>query len=340
MINAVTLHGLHLYFLASIYFILGPMMRPQLKKSLKYIFLKMSSETFFTNSLKKLGKIIGKLDTKLGIYSDFGKKYSSEPNFPELQKDLAKANVSEVKGEIKKEDFISTPIIPEAKAKEETNDEKTEKLAKKDAKEPKEGKKEKKEAKKEKEQTEKTEQPKEGAKQESKESNTKKLQDTFNDIDFRVAKVVKIQNMEGSENLYHCWVDVGEGSIREIGCGLRKYGVPMEEFTKKPILVFANLKPKKLANIMSNGMILCCSKDEKEFELIRPHDESQPGESVYLEGANPRTSPAEFLSANKFGKAVPLLRSTDDLIASYGGIKLRTEKGFISVPTLKNSPIS
>lgn len=313
------------------------MMRPQLKKSLKYIFYKMSSETLFANSLKKLGNIIGKLDNKVGLYSEFGKRYSTEPNFAELQKDLVSKQIK-VDAEVKKVDEV---VAPETNPKEkEVNKGKTEKEPKKESKEPKEGKKEKKEGKKEKEQTDKKDAPKEAVKQESKEVDLKKLNDNFNDIDFRVGKVVKIQNMEGSENLYHCWVDVGEGNVREIGCGLRKYGVPMEEFTKKPILVFANLKPKKLASIMSNGMILCCSKDEKEFELIRPHDDSQPGDSVYLEGANPRTAPAEFLSANKFTKAVPLLRSTDDLIASYGGIKLRTEKGFITVPTLKNSPIS
>ena len=280
-----------------------------MKLILKYSFRYMNvQEKYFKNSTTKLANIIAKLDNQLGLFNQFGKNYSNVPpnlNEPAVIKEKEAADkVSENK------------ITKDVKSAQDNKESK-------EIKEPKESKK-----------------PKEEKIKKEENSNIKIIE-SFNDIDFRVGKVIKIINMEGSENLYHCWVDIGEGTIREIGCGLRKFGVPMEEFTKLPIVVFANLKPKKLANIMSNGMILCCEKvDTKEFELVRPSAYSLAGDSVFIEGTQPRDKMADFISANKFGKAIPLLRSTNNLIASYSGMNLQTTKGYLSVTKLKDCPIS
>lgn len=50
-------------------------------------------------------------------------------------------------------------------------------------------------------------------------------------------------------------------------------------------VVFANLKPRKLAHIMSQGMVMMASNaDKTEIELIRPPAGSKIGERVFLEG--------------------------------------------------------
>lgn len=93
----------------------------------------------------------------------------------------------------------------------------------------------------------------------------------FNDVDLRVGKVLEIKNKENSEEIYLLKIDLGEGSHRNIGTGLRKYVSP-EEFLGKNVLVFANLKPKKLGDFVSEGMVLCSyNEDETKFELPRPH---------------------------------------------------------------------
>lgn len=51
------------------------------------------------------------------------------------------------------------------------------------------------------------------------------------------------------------------------------------------VIVFANLKPRKLADIMSNGMIMCASNEDKSvIEVIRPPEDSKIGERVQLTG--------------------------------------------------------
>ncbi len=82
-------------------------------------------------------------------------------------------------------------------------------------------------------------------KQEVKKDNKPKEASLFDEVDLRVGKVLNITNMENSEDIYCVKIDLGEPEPRDIGTGLRKY-VPQDEFLGKNVLVFANLKPKKL----------------------------------------------------------------------------------------------
>lgn len=292
-------------------------------------FKKMNAEKLFEKSLSKLGNIVYKLDNKLGLHSDFGFKYSTKPDLshPENYKQEEKKETAQVEVNNQEKPNTESTNKKEKKEKKETKEKKTENAEEKIDNTNKEVK--------------DVKEAKEKPKKKEVDPNAK-LHDSFKDVDFRVAKVVKIINMEGSENLFHCWVDVGEENLREIGCGLRKYGVSAEEFTKLPIVVFANLKPKKLNNIMSNGMILCCENANKkeEFELVRPPLNSTPGEPVFLEGGKPKEQRADFISGNKFGKAIPLLKTDDNCVATFGGIKMFTSQGEVTVHSFKNSPIS
>jgi methionine--tRNA ligase beta chain len=83
---------------------------------------------------------------------------------------------------------------------------------------------------------------------EVKKDNKPKEASLFDEVDLRVGKVLNITNMENSEDIYCVKIDLGEAEPRDIGTGLRKY-VPRDEFLGKNVLVFANLKPKKLGGI-------------------------------------------------------------------------------------------
>jgi len=68
--------------------------------------------------------------------------------------------------------------------------------------------------------------------------------------------------------------------LRDIGSGLQGK-ITKEELKDGLIVVFANLKPRKLADFMSNGMIMCASNEAKDFfELMRPPAGSKVGERL------------------------------------------------------------
>ena len=113
---------------------------------------------------------------------------------------------------------------------------------------PKEEKKEEAPAKKEKKEKKQKNAP---AKKEEPSNLTPELE-WFNTCDLRVGKIVECEECPGSDKLFIEKIDLGEGEIREIGSGVRPV-VSKEEMLKSDafVCVFANLKPRKLAHIMS-----------------------------------------------------------------------------------------
>ena len=60
--------------------------------------------------------------------------------------------------------------------------------------------------------------------------------------------------------------------------GIRKYYSP-EEMPGKKVSLIVNLKPRKIAGITSEGMVLCATGADGALSLIVPEDESVPSGS-------------------------------------------------------------
>jgi aminoacyl tRNA synthase complex-interacting multifunctional protein 1 len=162
----------------------------------------------------------------------------------------------------------------------------------------------------------------------------------FNECDLRVGKVVELKNKEGSDEIYELKIDLGEKELRNIGTGLRKY-VPAEEIKGKFVIVFANLKPKKLGNFVSEGMVLCSyTEDDSKFELPRPSENSKPGDSIFIDGSAPKETLLAPLNDKKFKKAIALFKTDSNCVATFDGKILQTVSGNIKVKSLANCTIS
>ncbi len=101
----------------------------------------------------------------------------------------------------------------------------------------------------------------------------------------RVGKILECGPLEGSDHLYKEKIDLGEvEGARTILSGLQGK-IPVEEMLQGYVVVFANLKPRKLAGVESNGMVMCASNADKSvIELIRPPEGSKVGDRVQLTG--------------------------------------------------------
>lgn len=83
--------------------------------------------------------------------------------------------------------------------------------------------------------------------------------DEFRRIDLRVGKVLEAARVEGSRKLIKLVVDLG-AEKRQIVAGLAEYYKP-EDLVGKYVVVVANLEPKRLMGVESQGMILAtCDK--------------------------------------------------------------------------------
>ncbi|MCS7277893.1 MAG: methionine--tRNA ligase subunit beta, partial [Aquificaceae bacterium] len=79
----------------------------------------------------------------------------------------------------------------------------------------------------------------------------------FLKLDIRLAKVISAERVEGSEKLLKLRVSLG-GEERTLMAGIAKHYSP-EELVGKKILMLANLKPRKIFGVESQGMVLALS---------------------------------------------------------------------------------
>jgi methionine--tRNA ligase beta chain len=96
----------------------------------------------------------------------------------------------------------------------------------------------------------------------------------FQKIDLRIGKILKAEKVEKSEKLLKLVVDLGDEK-RQLVAGIGKFYEP-DDLVGKEIVVVANLEPKKLMGIESQGMILAADK-EGEPVLLIPEKEVPPG---------------------------------------------------------------
>ncbi len=101
----------------------------------------------------------------------------------------------------------------------------------------------------------------------------------FAKVDLRVGKVIEAEPVPNSRKLIRLIVDLGTEK-RQILAGLAKWYKP-EDFLGKYVIVVINLKPKKMAGLLSEGMILAapCS-DETKPALLTVTEEVEPGSKV------------------------------------------------------------
>lgn len=97
--------------------------------------------------------------------------------------------------------------------------------------------------------------------------------DDFMKLQFQVGEVIACEAVAKSKKLLCSQVRVGS-QVKQIVSGIRKYYSP-EEMVGKKVMVLVNLKPAKLAGVLSEGMLLCAENENGELALLVP-DKNMP----------------------------------------------------------------
>jgi methionyl-tRNA synthetase len=82
--------------------------------------------------------------------------------------------------------------------------------------------------------------------------------DDFAKVDLRVGVVLSAEPVKGADKLLHLKIDIGEGKPRTIVAGIAKAYKP-EQMPGRKVVIVANLEPRKLRGIESQGMIVAAS---------------------------------------------------------------------------------
>ncbi|MEK6840568.1 MAG: methionine--tRNA ligase subunit beta [Nanoarchaeota archaeon] len=100
-------------------------------------------------------------------------------------------------------------------------------------------------------------------------------------LDLRVAKILRVEDIEGADKLYKLSVDLGkELGKRTLVAGIKPY-YKKEQLKNRQCIIFTNLEPRKIKGIESQGMILASvNADERKVFLLQPDSKIEEGSRI------------------------------------------------------------
>ncbi len=102
--------------------------------------------------------------------------------------------------------------------------------------------------------------------------------DDFTKMQFQVGEIIKCEEVPKSKKLLCSQVRIGS-QTKQIVSGIKKY-YSAEEMVGKKVMVLVNLKPAKLAGVLSEGMLLCAEDAEGNLSLMTPEKEMTAGAEI------------------------------------------------------------
>ena len=102
--------------------------------------------------------------------------------------------------------------------------------------------------------------------------------DDFEKLQFQVGEIIKCEKVPKSKKMLCSQVRIGS-QVRQIVSGIAKHYKP-EEMVGKKVMVLVNLKPAKLAGVLSEGMILCAEDAEGNLALVKPEKDMPAGAEI------------------------------------------------------------
>ena len=157
-------------------------------------------------------------------------------------------------------------------------------------------------------------------------------------LDLRVGRIQRIWRHPTRDHLFCEEVDMGKGEVRTIASGLVGY-VSEEAMAGSLVVILANLKPRKMDDFVSQGMVLCSSLGDG-IEPLRPPTDSQPGDRIVVEGLPSAPLPELPPKKQYWEAAMKELKVDESGRATYKNVLLVTPLGAVRSPTFKAGTIS
>ena len=102
--------------------------------------------------------------------------------------------------------------------------------------------------------------------------------DDFAKMQFQVGEIIKCEEVPKSKKLLCSQVRIGS-QVKQIVSGIKQH-YSAEEMVGKKVMVLVNLKPAKLAGVLSEGMLLCAEDAEGNLALLTPEKDMPAGAEI------------------------------------------------------------
>ena len=102
--------------------------------------------------------------------------------------------------------------------------------------------------------------------------------DDFGKMQFQVGEIIACEEVKKSKKLLCSQVKIGN-QVKQIVSGIKSNYKP-EDMVGKKVMVLVNLKPAKLAGVLSEGMLLCAEDENGTLALMTPDKEMPAGAEI------------------------------------------------------------
>ncbi|MFW5669818.1 MAG: methionine--tRNA ligase, partial [Acetivibrio ethanolgignens] len=97
-------------------------------------------------------------------------------------------------------------------------------------------------------------------------------------LQFQVGEIIACEEVPKSKKLLCSQVRIGS-QVKQIVSGIKQH-YTAEEMVGKKVMVLVNLKPAKLAGVLSEGMLLCAEGEDGELALMTPEKKMPAGAEI------------------------------------------------------------
>jgi len=101
----------------------------------------------------------------------------------------------------------------------------------------------------------------------------------FMKVDMQTGTILKVENHPNADKLYVVTIEDGPDSTRTVCAGLKEH-YSVDDLVGKSVIFVANLKPRKLRGIMSEGMMLAAEDSEGKVTLLTTDSDIVAGSGV------------------------------------------------------------
>lgn len=109
------------------------------------------------------------------------------------------------------------------------------------------------------------------------ETNPKINIEDFKKIDIAVGEILSAEKVPDTDKLLKLSVNLGEAEPRQIISGISLYFPDCSVLVGKKCMFVANLEPRMIKGLQSNGMILAVATEDGKFSLLEPNNEISAG---------------------------------------------------------------
>ncbi|MBH33647.1 MAG: methionine--tRNA ligase [Euryarchaeota archaeon] len=103
--------------------------------------------------------------------------------------------------------------------------------------------------------------------------------ETFASVDLRIGKVMSVDDHPNADRLYVVKISEGDGQERTVCAGLKDH-YTRDNLNGSLVVFVANLAPRKIRGVMSDGMLLAADDGAGSVRLLRPDGDIAPGSNV------------------------------------------------------------